>query len=153
MGAELKDNPWLLKSFTCPSCHQTYSIQNYNLGMSDCIELRCDRCSTTLQVGLYEETVNIFHDKYGLYTSGFFANLYNSLRNCHCGGRYSTDAAYRCRECNAPVSLDEIKKQIGYKGITPGIAMGKLIDSSNSKENIWKDPKDILPIKPWWKFW
>ncbi len=31
--------------------------------------------------------------------------------------------------------------------------MGEIINSEKVKESIWKDPKDIVPLKPWWKFW
>ncbi len=141
--------------FKCPSCKETYTIQNYSIGMSDILELRCSNCATTLHIGLYDHMIGILYKKYGLYTGSFFENLYNSLKLCKCGGHYRIDAAYRCRACNATVSMNEIKKQIDYKGThpaaTPGIAMDNIVDSS--KENIWKDPKDIIPLKKWWKFW
>jgi predicted Zn finger-like uncharacterized protein len=141
--------------FKCPNCKETFTILNYSIGMSDILELRCSNCATTLHIGLYDHMIDVLYKQYGLYTGNFFANLYNSLKPCKCGGHYSTNAAYRCRACNATVTLDEIKKQIDYKGTrpaaTPGIAMDNIVDSS--KENIWKDSKDIIPLRKWWKFW
>ena len=140
--------------FKCPSCKQTYRILNYSIGMSDILELRCSNCATTLHIGLYDPIMLDLYKRYGQYTGGFFENLYNSLKPCRCGGQFRKAAAYRCQKCNIAVSLDEIKKQISYKGNgTPGIAMDNIIDSSDAKESMWKNPEDIKPLKQWWKFW
>ncbi len=134
----------------CPHCRQSYIIGAYNQGFDDSLQLRCNKCSITLDIGFYEPMMQDLNKRFGWMTGGFFDNLHNSLKDCRCGGQYRIDAACRCPKCNLPISSKDIYKQVDYKG---GIVMGEKIFSETTKESIWKDPKDILPLKPWWKFW
>ncbi len=128
--------------FTCPHCNNTYEILNYNIGFADAIELRCDRCPATLWVGLYDKEMNNFRkiDKEG-YTEYDVEGIMSSLNPCDCGGLFDYHAPYRCKECNKEVDLDELIRQINWKGAPdgrPGIAMERIIDGDKSEGAIWK---------------
>jgi len=133
-------------NFTCPHCSNTYEIQNYSLGFLDAFELRCNQCSNTLWVGLYDKDtakfIKHYKDKYGAIRTEYdLQGLEAALNSCECGSFFHNSSAYRCKLCNKEIELKEIIKQIGWTGAPnskPGVALGKIIDGDRSGGAIWK---------------
>ena len=114
-------------NFRCPHCGDRYRITTFHLGYSQVVDMRCNRCSATVLVDIYSRHASRLHrENGGNYTPGYFRALTECLAPCACGGRFVYDAPFRCRRCNAEVSLAEIKRQINWWGSPdgrPGILM------------------------------
>lgn len=132
-------------NFTCPYCRKMSQIQNYALGFLDALELRCDNCPTTLWVGLYDPKMTKFYEEFGIDYSrqdDRMKAIEEALKPCDCGGSFHHLSAYRCNLCHHEMTLEEIIRQIGWRGAPngkPGIAMGKIIDGDQTNGQIWKD--------------
>lgn len=120
--------------FKCPECSETYEIQNYNMGFSGAIELRCNNCSNTLMVNLY-------HPPMDKLRNASRSKIEKALNPCECGGHFKFDAPHRCQKCHSIVELVEIAKQIGWTekikaGYGPNVALGNVLYSEQF--NSWK---------------
>jgi len=89
--------------FTCPHCTETYEVLTFNAGWEGVLEVRCDRCPTTLYLG--DKNLHRLMWQCGGWTRRFASELSKALKPCECGGRFRIDAQYRCSKCQRPIDL------------------------------------------------
>jgi hypothetical protein len=118
--------------FKCPNCSSNYDIWTYHIGFSDVNEHRCDGCPTVMMVDIYSPVAlqvrrEIFGEGGPKNKDEAFSKLDEALSRlservgpCHCGGKFSHKALHRCPQCNAEITMDEIKRQIKWWGSADG---------------------------------
>src|SRR5258708_12730688 len=86
--------------FTCPHCTETYEVLTFNAGWEGVLEVRCDRCPTTLYLG--DKNLHRLMWQCGGWTRRIASELRTALKPFKCRGRFRISPQYRWRKTPPP---------------------------------------------------
>lgn len=100
--------------FTCPNCKGAYDLTYFDAGWENIVEMRCNRCPTSLYVSGKNKFFLSIYYRFGGWNKRSADELCKALKNCDCGGEFKADAPYRCKLCLESIDIEGLMGKIPF---------------------------------------